>query len=85
MSQLYILENQDGLFLGRQGVWVEAREVAAMFKTVYKDEAVNQMVETSSKDYTQRIKIVHCGANEKGLPIVPDRIRPDSVETPTQD
>lgn len=85
MSQLYILENQDGLFLSRQGVWVEAREVAVMFKTVHKDEAVNQMVEASSKDYTQRIKVVSCSANDKGLPIVPERVASTSADMPSQD
>jgi hypothetical protein len=41
-----------------------------LFKTPHKDEAINQMVEISAKDYLQRIKIIACEVDEKGVPIV---------------
>lgn len=68
MSELFILQNQDKLFLGKQNNWVDGSDASVLFKSVHKDEAINQMFEVSSKDYTQRIKVISCAANEKGLP-----------------
>ncbi len=79
MSELFILQNQDKLFLGRQNNWLDGRDLAAVFKTVHKDEAINQMFEASSKDYRQRIKVLSCSANEKGLPIIDPEIMPEPL------
>ncbi len=85
MSELFILQNQDKLFLGKQNQWVDGRDVNALYKTAHKDEAVNQMFEASSKDYTQRIKVVSCSANEKGLPTLdPDNL-PEPLPKPGKD
>lgn len=76
MSELFILQNQDNLFLGKQKEWLDGRDAAALYKTPYKDEAVNQMFEISSKDYTQRIKVLACTASDKGLPLIPEDLLP---------
>ncbi|HSC68668.1 MAG TPA: hypothetical protein VLC79_13305 [Cellvibrio sp.] len=85
MSELFILQNQDKLFLGRQNNWLDGRDLAALYKTAHKDEAINQMVEASAKDYKQRIKIVSCGANEKGLPLIDPEILPEPLPKPGKD
>ena len=51
MSELFILQNQDNLFLGKQNNWLDGRDPGALFKTIHKDEAINQMFEASSRDY----------------------------------
>lgn len=79
MSELFILQNQDKLFLGRQNNWLDGRDLAALYKTAHKDEAINQMVEASSKDYKQRIKILSCSANEKGLPLIDPELMPEPL------
>ena len=79
MSELFILQNQDKLFLGRQNNWLDGRDLAALYKTAHKDEAINQMVEASSKDYKQRIKILTCTANEKGLPMIDPELMPEPL------
>ena len=78
MSELFILQNHDKLFLGRQKEWLDGRDPASLFKTPHKDEAVNQVFEISSKDYTQRIKVVSCKVNEKGLPVIEPELLPDA-------
>lgn len=78
MGELFILQNQDGLFLSKQGHWIDGRDAGGVFKTLFKDEAVNQLFEASSKDYTQRIKVVSCRTNEKGLPVVDATLTPAS-------
>ena len=82
MSELFILQNHDKLFLGRQKEWLDGRDPAGLFKTPHKDEAVNQVFEISSKDYTQRIKVVSCKANEKGLPVIEPELLPDADAQP---
>lgn len=79
MSELFILQNQDKLFLNKQKDWVDGRDVNSLFKTAYKDEAINQMVEVSSKDYRQRIKVIQCHPNEKGLPSIDPDIMPEPL------
>lgn len=79
MSEIFILQNQDKLFLGRQNNWLDGRDLAALYKTAHKDEAINQMFEASSKDYKQRIKVVSCNPNEKGLPLLDPDIMPEPL------
>lgn len=81
MSELFILQNHDKLFLGRQKEWLDGSDPASLFKTPHKDEAVNQVFEISSKDYTQRIKVVSCKANEKGLPVIEPALLPNDAPT----
>lgn len=76
MTELFILQNQDNLFFGKQKEWLDGRDTAALYKTPFKDEAVNQMFEISSKDYTQRIKVLTCAASDKGLPLIPEDLLP---------
>ena len=68
MSQLYILQNHQGQFLGKHKDWLDGSDPAALFKTPHKDEAVNQMVEISAKDYQQRVSVLACATDARGLP-----------------
>ena len=79
MSELFILQNQDKLFLGRQNNWLDGRDLAALYKTTHKDEVLNQMFEASSKDYRQRLKVISCSSNEKGLPIIAAELMPEPL------
>ena len=76
MNQTFILQNQDNHFFGKSKEWVDGYDANAVFKTIHKDEAINQMVEISSKDYKQRIKIITCHMDEKSLPIIDIAIMP---------
>jgi hypothetical protein len=85
MNELFILQNQYKLFLGKQNAWVDGQDLNALYKSPYKDEAINQMVEVSAKDYTQRVKIVSCTANEKGLPEIDPSILPEPISKAGKD
>lgn len=76
MTQTFILQNQDSHFFAKNKEWVDGYDASSLFKTLYKDEAINQMVEISSKDYQQRVKIITCDLDEKGLPIIDIAIMP---------
>jgi hypothetical protein len=85
MSELFILQNQDNLFLGKHNNWLDGRDPGALFKTIHKDEAINQMFEASSRDYKQRIKVISCPANEKGFPAIDPAIMPAPLPKPGKD
>lgn len=70
MTELYILRNQQGYFLGKQKDWLDGRDRGALYKTPHKDEAINLKVEVSAKDFEQRIRILTCEADERGLPLL---------------
>lgn len=76
MSQTFILQNHDKLFFGKNKEWVDGYDANAIYKTAHKDEAVNQMFEITSKDYQQRVKVLSCDLNEKGLPAIDTAIMP---------
>lgn len=79
MNQIFILQNQDKLFFGKNKEWLDGYDANNLFKTTYKDEAINQMVEISAKDYQQRVKIISCDADEKGLPCIDIEIMPSPL------
>lgn len=70
MTELYILRNQHGYFLGKQKDWLDGRDRGALYKTPHKDEAINLKVEVSAKDFEQRIRILPCQADDRGLPVL---------------
>jgi hypothetical protein len=76
MNQTFILQNHDKLFFGKNKEWVDGYDANAVFKTLHKDEAVNQMFEITSKDYKQRVKVLACDLDEKALPIIASEIMP---------
>ena len=81
-NEIFILQNQDKLFFGKQKEWLDGRDANALFKTPHKDEAINQLVEVSSKDYTQRIKVLGCAVSEKGLPMIDAELLPPPQPKP---
>ncbi len=79
---MYILHNQDGYFLTKSGDWADGREVGALYKTIHKDEAINQLFEVNSKDYNLRISLLECEVNSKKLPLIPNDKLPPILEEP---
>lgn len=76
MSQVFILQNQDKLFFGKNKEWVDGYDANALYKTLHKDEAINQMVEITAKNYQQRVKVIACNVDEKALPMIDSEIMP---------
>ncbi|GAA6151121.1 hypothetical protein [Pseudoteredinibacter isoporae] len=81
MSQVFILQNQDGYFLSKQKEWVDGRDASLLYRSPHRDEALNQMVEVNAKDYTQRITIVDCQLNDKRHPALdPEKLPEPKVD-----
>ncbi|MDX9873336.1 MAG: hypothetical protein RBS88_00380 [Spongiibacteraceae bacterium] len=68
MSTVYVIRNQHGQYLNRQGEWVEAQEAQSLYRTAHWDEAVNSVFEASARDITIRAEAVSCQLDARGLP-----------------
>lgn len=71
MTEVYLLQNSENLFLSKQLQWISAQETAQLFRTPLKDEAINTKVEITVKAPDSRITIVKCELNDKGKPCLP--------------
>lgn len=76
MKNVFILQNQHQAFLNKHSEWVDGRDANVLFRTQHKDEAINQMVEVSSRDYTQRVHLLECEVNDRNNPIIADQHLP---------
>ena len=84
-ADVFIIQNQDNLLLGKQRVWLDGREPGALFRSAHKDEAVNEMFEAGSRDYTQRLTLLTCPLNEKGVPVLDPAILPPPLPGKTRE
>ncbi len=71
MNTLFVLRNQDSLFINRHIEWVSGREANTLFRAKHKDEALNEVFEISARDFGQRITVEEVSATEKGQPVIP--------------
>lgn len=69
-DQVFIIRNQLGQFWIRAGEWVDGREPQRILKLRHRDEAVNLLVELSTKDIDLRGEVVECDLNGRGDPQV---------------
>ena len=72
MSSVFIIQNDLGQFLTKQGEWTTTDDADHVFKSSHKDLAVNQLFETTSKDMGIRAKVVEAAADTRGVPILAD-------------
>jgi len=57
ISKVFLLKNQGNEFLDKSGEWVAADNAKNLYRTAYKDEALNKKVEFSVKNFELRISI----------------------------
>lgn len=79
IHHIYLLQNQDKLFLGRHNEWVDGRDLTCLFKTRHKDEALNELFEVNSKEISQRIRVLECECAKNGQPIIDPAIMPPPI------
>jgi hypothetical protein len=84
MKQVFVLQNQHNQFLNKQGEWCDGREAKTLYNTEFKDEAINQQFEVSSKDYTLRVTLLRCKLDERRIPQIPSDNLPDAMEMPIE-
>jgi hypothetical protein len=70
MSELFVIRNQLGHYWGKGKAWVDGSEARAVMRASHRDEAVNTLVELSSKDFELRGEVVQVKANPRGEPVI---------------
>ena len=70
MKQLFVIRNQNQHYLGRHHDWLDGSHRPALFRTPYRDVAVNELFEVNVKDFALRGEILACEADDKGYPAV---------------
>lgn len=83
MNEIFLLQNQDKLFLNKQNEWVDGRDLGSLYKTRHKDEALNQLFEVNAKDYSQRIHVLSCPIKSNGFPQIDPTDLPPPMEKPS--
>ena len=86
VSDIFLIANQHGYFLAKSGDFIHPRETKNLYKTPFKDEAINKKVDFAVKSAELRLHIVTAPHDDKGLPQLPDDYLsvPDVVrEAPT--
>jgi hypothetical protein len=76
---VFVIRNQLGQYWTRSSEWVDGREPQRLLKLRHHDEAVNQLVELSSKDIDLRGEVLSCALNDRGEP----EVEPSARLTPT--
>lgn len=72
MPEVFLIKNQYGYFLAKSGEFVHPKELKSLYRTAFKDEAINQKVEFAVKDADLRLKVIDCMTDEKGVPALDD-------------
>ena len=57
MTETFVIRNQLGHYYSKSKEWTEGREAQAVAQFKYRDEALNTVVELSSKDIELRAEI----------------------------
>lgn len=70
MGQVYVVSNQDGLFISKHKEWLDGRDTKLLFRCEHKDEAINMVFELSSKDIYLRAEAITVDLDEKKQPVV---------------
>lgn len=70
MASVFVIKNQNGLYLNKQQEWVNGSDCHALYRTAHKDEAINTVFEVSSRDIYLRAEAFSCECDEKGNPFV---------------
>lgn len=72
MKDVFIISNQHGQFLGKQGQWLDESEPAAAWRSPHRDVALNYLIENNARDIEQRLVLLQCPLNEKDIPLLGD-------------
>lgn len=57
MTEVFLLKNQHGNFLEKSGEWVNPTQSKSLYRTLHRDEAINQKVELAVKNADLRVEI----------------------------
>lgn len=69
MTTVFVLRNQDHLYFDKRGEWTDGSDSSSLYRTPYKDEALNQKLELTVRHPDLRITLLSFQLDDK------DRLR----------
>lgn len=73
MTIHYVIQNQFGLYLGKQAEWLTPSQGNQILHSPHKDEMLNSLIELNAKDINVRAQVIDVPVNEKNLPLCPEQ------------
>ena len=70
MTDVFVIRNQLGHYWAKSKAWVDGSEPRAVMRGKHRDEAINTLVELSSKDFELRGDVLAAQLSERGEPII---------------
>lgn len=70
MTTTFVIQNQDGHYLGKQKDWTDGSDRRVIFRCADKVDAINLVFELSSKNTSLRAQYVECDIDDFGNPVV---------------
>jgi len=68
--KVFVIKNQQGLYLSKQQEWVSGADNPLLFRTQHRDEAINTVFEVGLRDIHLRAEAVACEVDAKNHPVV---------------
>lgn len=85
MKDVFVIRNQHGQFLGKQGQWLDESEPALVWRSPHRDIALNYLIENNAHDIEQRLDLLQCPLNQKDIPLLGDAEKPRKAAQVTFD
>ncbi len=82
MTAVFIVRNQLGHYWGKSKVWVDGSSPKTVMRAKHEDEAINTLVELSSRDIELRGAVIAAPLSERGEPIIEPSQIPLLLEEP---
>ncbi len=70
MNKTYVIREQGGLFLTKQGELTDGADPAVLFKSTLRDVALNSLIEFNARNIELRSEVLEVQTTNKGVPIV---------------
>lgn len=80
MTEVFVIRNQLGHYWGKGKAWVDGSQPRHVQRARHRDEAVNTLVELSSRDFELRGEVLAAELSERGEPIVEPSQNPLPVD-----
>ena len=84
-SVFYVLINQNNQLLARSGEWLGTKQEKLLYRSKFKDEAINLKVDHAVKQPDMRLRLIEVTMNEGKLIFEPDHDLVDFVAPPAVD
>lgn len=84
-SVFYVLVNQNNQLLARSGEWLGTKQEKLLYRSKFKDEAINLKVDHAVKQPDMRLRLIEVTMNEGKLVFEPDHDLVEFVAPPVID